>query len=133
MELKALEQERITVLSQMRSVGDLRRGSLVERYIPCGKPGCRCTKPGGKGHGPSYSLTRKVEGKTQTEYIRPEHVGQVRKQLENRRAFAELCQRFFEVNEEICRLRLTQASPADAKKNSSRRSKRRSRKRSSES
>ena len=28
------------------------RGSLIERYKRCGKPGCKCAK--GKGHGPKF-------------------------------------------------------------------------------
>jgi hypothetical protein len=31
------------------------RGSLVERYLPCGKPCCKCTQ--GPGHGPKYYLS----------------------------------------------------------------------------
>ncbi|MHC4710339.1 MAG: DUF6788 family protein [Planctomycetota bacterium] len=31
------------------------RGSLIERYKPCGRPGCKCAK--GPGHGPKYYLS----------------------------------------------------------------------------
>ena len=52
-----------------RSVVDLglfRRGSLVRRFMPCGKPGCRCQAAPPKLHGPYYQWTRKVGGKTVT-------------------------------------------------------------------
>ncbi|SRR5712691_951633 len=52
-----------------RSVVDLglfRRGSLVRRFMPCGKPGCRCQAASPKLHGPYYQWTRKVAGKTIT-------------------------------------------------------------------
>ncbi len=48
MALADLERRRNELVEQMASLGDMRRGSLTERYIPCGKPGCRCTKPGNR-------------------------------------------------------------------------------------
>lgn len=133
MALADLERRRDELLEQMASLGDMRRGSLTERYIPCGKPGCCCTKPGSRGHGPQYSYTRKVKGKTATEYIPAERMEQVREQIENRKEFGDLCQEFLEVNEAICDLRMEEVVRTDSKKNSSRRSKRRSAKKSSES
>ena len=38
----------------------MRRGSLCERYVKCGKPGCACAEDPKAGHGPYYSLTRGV-------------------------------------------------------------------------
>jgi hypothetical protein len=50
----------------VQAVGFIRRGSLVRRFMPCGKPGCACqaTPPG--LHGPYYQWTRKVRGTTVT-------------------------------------------------------------------
>ena len=47
-------------------VGYFRRGTVLRRFIPCGKPGCRCQNPTPKLHGPYYQWTRKVAGKTVT-------------------------------------------------------------------
>ena len=58
-----------------RSVVDLgyfRRGSLVRRFMPCGKPGCVCQGPQGVRHGPYYDWTRKVRGKTVSVRLSPE-------------------------------------------------------------
>ncbi|MHB8875242.1 MAG: DUF6788 family protein [Myxococcaceae bacterium] len=52
-----------------RAVADLgliRRGSLVRRFMPCGKSGCRCQAEPPELHGPYYQWTRKVRGKTVT-------------------------------------------------------------------
>ena len=52
-----------------RSLADLgmfRRGSVVRRFMPCGKPGCRCQAAPPNLHGPYYQWTRKVGGKTAT-------------------------------------------------------------------
>jgi len=41
-------------------------GSVVERYMPCGKPNCRCAADLRHHHGPYYEWSRKVRGKTMT-------------------------------------------------------------------
>ena len=61
-----LEQRRGELKAKLAQVGDLRPGSLVERYRRCGKAGCHCAARGAEGHGPSLSLTRAVGGKTVT-------------------------------------------------------------------
>lgn len=47
-------------------LGFIRRGSLVRRFMPCGKQGCQCQARLPKLHGPYYQWTRKVRGKTVT-------------------------------------------------------------------
>ena len=48
------------------TLGPIRRGSLVRRFMPCGKSGCRCQAAPPELHGPYYQWTRKVRGKTAT-------------------------------------------------------------------
>ena len=47
-------------------VGFIRRGSVVKRFMPCGKSGCRCQADPPDLHGPYYQWTRKARGKTVT-------------------------------------------------------------------
>lgn len=42
--LSGLEEKRNRVGEQLIDAGDMRQGSLTERYLKCGKPQCRCTK-----------------------------------------------------------------------------------------
>ena len=56
----------------LQDIGLVLRGSVVERYMPCGKKGCRCQADPAALHGPYYQWTRKVGGKTQTIRLRPE-------------------------------------------------------------
>jgi len=49
----------------------IRRGSLVRRFMPCGKPGCRCQARPPQLHGPYYQWTRKVRGTTVTVRLGP--------------------------------------------------------------
>ena len=53
------------------TVGFVRRGSLVRRFMPCGKPGCACQAQPPVLHGPYYQWTRKVRGKTVTVRLTP--------------------------------------------------------------
>ena len=131
-ELSKLEEKRAGILEEMGKLGPLRRGSLAKRFRPCGKPNCHCKKPGARGHGPTYSLTFKENGKSRMETL-PEHrVEEVRSQLANRKQFEVLCKQFLSVNEELCRLSRKERDREEpvSKKNSKRRSKLPSRRRS---
>ncbi|MGK5086690.1 DUF6788 family protein, partial [Bdellovibrionota bacterium FG-2] len=64
--LDELEQRRKEAREKLNSIGDMRRGSLVERFRKCGKPSCRCATDDSYAHGPCWSLTRGVKGKTLT-------------------------------------------------------------------
>jgi Family of unknown function (DUF6788) len=55
----------------VQAIGFIRRGSLVRRFMPCGKPGCACQAIPPTLHGPYYQWTRKVHGKTVTVRLNP--------------------------------------------------------------
>jgi hypothetical protein len=50
----------------LSQLGYFRRGTLLKRFMPCGKPGCACQASPPRLHGPYYQWTRKVAGKTVT-------------------------------------------------------------------
>ena len=60
----------------------MRRGSLSERTIKCSKPGCACADDPKARHGPYFSLTRAVEGKTRSRFLTPEQAAVARRQIE---------------------------------------------------
>src|SRR5512143_3561510 len=47
-------------------LGYVRPGSLVRRFMPCGKPACRCMGDPPSLHGPYYQWTLRIRGKTKT-------------------------------------------------------------------
>lgn len=49
--IPTLEQRRESILAELAAIGDLRPGSLAQRYIRCGSPGCRCRRTPGLGRG----------------------------------------------------------------------------------
>lgn len=111
--------------TQLSEMGDMRPGSLTERYRKCGKPSCRCARKGAPGHGPSYSLTHPVKGKTVTRIIPPgPAVEHTRRQIAEYQRFRTVVRELVAVSEQLCDLQLRPAeseAPEEVKKNSSRR------------
>jgi hypothetical protein len=66
------EEYRFKVLTEsLASLGPLRRGTVLRRFMPCGRPTCRCQADPPKLHGPYYEWTRKVKGKTVSARLTP--------------------------------------------------------------
>ena len=120
--LSELEAERERLKLQLADLGDLRPGSLVERYRKCGKPSCHCAAPDEAGHGPSWSLTHGEKGRTVTRIIPPSLVAQTREQLAEYQRLRGLTRDLVEVSEKICNARIRdEKTQEDSKKNSARR------------
>ena len=124
-ELSELTRQRRNLQDQLATLGDLRPGSLTPRYRKCGKPTCHCANEGDPGHGPSWSLTWTVEGKTQTRIIPAEAVEQTQAQIAEYRRARTLTRELFEVSTRMCDVQL-EAVKATQKKTSSQRSSRKS-------
>jgi len=122
-EIEQLLSQSQALKTQIAEVGEMRPGSLVERYRKCGKPNCHCAKRGARGHGPDWILTREVNGKTVTKAIPGgPAVPQTRAQIEEYKRFRELTRELVQVNERICEARLhpPEAAPEGVKKNRAR-------------
>ncbi len=105
--LETLERQRAEILRQilrqMQQLGDMRRGSVVEQYLRCGKSPCCCKRSGHPGHGPYFALTCKVAGKTKTRQLRAGPVlEKVRREVHAFHRFRELSERLIQINEGIC-------------------------------
>ncbi len=124
-----LETERERLKNEMAQLGDMRPGSLVGRFRKCGKANCHCAQPASESHGPSWSLTRSVEGKTVTKVI-PIGVAveQTKAQIAEYRRFRKFVQELTELNVQICDRKLEkQPASETSKKNGTRRRVRRRR------
>ena len=85
-----------------RSV-EMLQGSLVERYVKCGKKNCHCAE--GEGHGPVFYLSFKEKGLTKLIYVSGEEVEKVRRQLSNFKRYKEIGSKIAKLNREILKLR----------------------------
>src|SRR5579884_4024717 len=98
----ALRQRRQGLAKQLPPVTEILRGSLVERYVTCGNPGCRCAK--GERHGPNWYLTVTLGPKKTTGGIIPaETVVRVRTWIANYQNLREALEKISEINRELLR------------------------------
>ena len=100
--LVGLRAQRNSLLKKLTEAKDFRPGSLGPRYRKCGKPYCHCARDGSKGHGPSWSLTRKVEGKTVTKIIPISAVDRTKEQIAEYYHFTETVGELIETSVLIC-------------------------------
>ena len=66
---------------QLAHAQPMRRGSLSERTIRCGKAGCACADNPKARHGPYHSLTQAVKGKTRSRFLTEEQAAEARQQI----------------------------------------------------
>ena len=93
------DEEKLERLKQaLTELGPFRRGSVQERMMPCGKPGCRCQASPPRLHGPYYQWTRKVQGKTVTVRLTPQQARLIRKWIANSKRFDKLIAELEEVS-----------------------------------
>ena len=101
---KTLRQRQKAILRRLPPLKAILRGSLVERYKRCGKPGCKCAK--GPGHGPKYYLTVSFPKRPpEMEYVPEAFQGKVKQYLENYRKAKEILEELSSINRELLRRR----------------------------
>jgi hypothetical protein len=69
----------------LANLGLVRPGSLVERYMPCGRPSCKCMAAPPALHGPYYQWSHKIRGKTVTRRLSKAQAAVCREWLRNHR------------------------------------------------
>ena len=103
----------------------MRRGSVSERTIKCGKAGCACANDPKARHGPYHSLTQAVGGKTRSRFLTEEQVAVARQQIATGREFRGHVDAYWEACEQWADTQLepTPAAPSEeAEKKGSKRS-----------
>src|SRR5574337_1873824 len=85
--------------AQLAEPKPMRRGSLSERYVKCSKPGCLCAERPQARHGPYYSLTRAVAGRTRSRFLSAEQAAIVRRQVAAGRQFRQQVAAYWEACE----------------------------------
>jgi hypothetical protein len=112
----------------MAQLRPMRRGSLSERYVKCGKAGCACREDPAARHGPYHSWTRTVGGQTQSRWVAAAQVERVRAQIAAGQEFRRQLEALWAACEQWADDEV-EASPAGEaeKRGSRRRSRRKSR------
>lgn len=98
----ALRQRKQGLAKLLPSVTEILRGSLVERYVTCGNPSCKCAR--GERHGPVWYLTVTLgKGRTTGGIIPTEKVDEVRAWIENYHNLREHLEKISDINRELLR------------------------------
>jgi len=109
-----LERRIRRIQERLAQLGPMRPGSLSKQYNICGTPGCRCKDPDHpRKHGPYYHLNYAWGGRSQTEFVKPAAVAEVRKQLAVYKLFRALTNEWVEVSIELAKLRRGSRSNED--------------------
>lgn len=109
--LRALRDKRAQIAARLADIDDLRPGVLTARFRKCGKPNCHCAQKDSPGHGPSYSLTHRVGGKTVTQVIpQGPAVERAKAQIAEYRRFRILVRELIAVSEQICSVQLRESA-----------------------
>ena len=100
----ALKKRRQALRRRLPSLMAILRGSLIERYKRCGKPGCKCAK--GRGHGPKYYLSVSYPRlRPRMDYVPQEFHAQTKRFLANYQRAREILEEICEINRELLRRR----------------------------
>jgi hypothetical protein len=109
----------------------LRRGSVSERFVKCGKSACPCAQDPKARHGPYFSFTHAVKGQTQSRFLSANEATVARRQIERGQRFRSEVDAYWKRCERAADQELSKVEAAPqgaAKKGGSKRSsKRRSR------
>lgn len=86
------------LLGRLAGLGFVLPGTLTERRMRCGSPGCHCHDEPPALHGPYQQWTRTEHGKTVTRLIAPESVQRYRAWVADERVLQETIARLHELS-----------------------------------
>jgi len=78
------------IAAELAGLGPALPGTLLQRRVRCGKPGCRCRADPPDLHGPYWQWTRKTAGKTITRLVPDDQLADYRQWLDNHRRLRAL-------------------------------------------
>lgn len=103
----ALQKRREGLTKLMPPLEEVLRGSLMERYLTCGNPDCKCAR--GERHGPVWYLSVTLDQSHRIGCTVPsDQVEQVRRWIENYHRVKESLEKISEINRELMRRRREQ-------------------------
>ncbi len=101
---------------QIRELGFIAAGSLIERYTKCGAQRCRCAADPPQRHGPYFQYTRKIGGKTVTARLTAAQAEYYRVWIANRRRLEELIDTMEQISDQARQLLLNQLTATQHQK-----------------
>ena len=98
----ALRNRRVGLTRVLPPLGEVLRGSLMERYLTCDNPDCKCAR--GERHGPVWYLSVTLDQAHRSGCTVPgDQVEQVRRWIENYHQVKENLEKISDINRERMR------------------------------
>jgi hypothetical protein len=98
--LADLEKRYQKLLARLPDVGFILKGSVVERRVRCGSPGCRCHADPEQLHGPYWQWSTAVAGKTVSRRLTAEQARRYRTWIDNRKRLEAILSQMHEISAE---------------------------------
>ena len=96
----ALRKRREGLAKVLPPLGEVLRGSLMERYLTCGNPDCKCAR--GERHGPVWYLSVTLDQSHRSGCTVPgDQVEQVRRWIENYHQVKQNLEKISDINREL--------------------------------
>jgi hypothetical protein len=100
----SLRKRRRKLLAELPPLDRIMRGSLIERYKRCGRPGCHCANE--RGHGPKLYLSISVSGeRPKMDYVPNARGAEVGELIRNFNKVREILNEISAINAELLRRR----------------------------
>jgi len=98
----ALRQRRRGLTQLLPPLGEVLRGSLMERYLTCGNPDCKCAR--GERHGPVWYLSVTLDQSRRLgSTVHADQVEQVRQWIDNYHRVKDHLEKISDINRELLR------------------------------
>jgi hypothetical protein len=98
----ALRNRKDGLTKLLPPLGEVLRGSLLERYLTCGNPDCKCAR--GERHGPVWYLSVTLDQTHRTgTTVPPEQLEQVRRWIDNYHQVKNHLEKISDINRELLR------------------------------
>ena len=106
-QLRKIENRIGRIKKQLLLIGEMRPGSISKQYNVCGTPNCKCKdKDRPKKHGPYYQLSYIRNGKSSSQFIRPQFLADTKKQIASFRRFRRLTEEWIDLALEYAKIKL---------------------------
>lgn len=100
--LLALQKRREGLVRVLPSLSETLRGTLMERYLTCGKPDCKCSR--GERHGPVWYLSVTLgQGQNSSRTLAAEQVERARRWIDNYHRIKNHLEKISDINRELLR------------------------------
>jgi len=104
----ALRSRREGLTKRLPPLSEVLRGSLMERYLTCGNPDCKCAR--GERHGPVWYFSVTLDQSRRSGSTVPaDQVEQVRRWIGNYRQIKERLEKISDINRELLRRHKSQS------------------------